>query len=146
MNRFFRVVFNERLGSWVVVSEMAKASGKKSGAVEDLSAHHSHLNSLSRFSGSLKKGLWRFAPVSLAVWGIFATPLHATDVFCDYDSSIEAFKCGQNNTASGKNSVALGRLNEANNTDATALGIVNKAYGEKSFAAGFELPYRLAWL
>ena len=150
MNRFFRVVFDESKAQWVVVSEMAKASGKKSGVVGDLSAHHSHLNSLSRFSGSLKQGLWRFAPVSLAIWGIFATPAQAAVFECKQGAGGDSVVCGWTNEAQGNSASAIGKENKANemrasaigygNTagfHATALGNTNDASGNYSSAVGY---------
>ena len=131
MNKTFRVIFNHATQQWVAVSELARVNGKKTHA-------QSNQNSVS---GSLKKA---FAPLCLALMGIFSTPMAfalADKWACDYWSAEEnAIDCGYNNNAVsvGKASVALGRSNTASGYYSSAVGYNNIANGYGSSAVGRE--------
>ena len=85
MNKTFRVIFNHTTQQWVAVSELARVNGKKT---------HTQSNQ-SSVSGSLKKA---FAPLCLALMGIFFTPKTwaAVDTYaeCKYDKTSLAWHCG----------------------------------------------------
>ena len=102
--------------------------------------NHSHL--VARRSGSLN-GFIRFAPLYIALMGIFFTPTvfaGANRWDCDYWSAEEnAIDCGYNNNngiSVGKTSVALGHSNKASGKNSFAVGYSNTASGQNSSAVG----------
>ncbi|MBP3221378.1 MAG: YadA-like family protein [Neisseriaceae bacterium] len=125
MNKTFRVIFNHATQQWVAVSELARVNGKHT---------QSNQNSVS---GSLKKA---FAPLCLALMGIFFAPMVFADVVgCAQDTGLGYFSCGVNILSTpGKNSLTFGGQNEAKGESSSAFGMANTATGRYSAAFGYD--------
>ena len=82
----------------------------------------------------------RLAPLCVALMGIFAvSSVNAAEInmSCKYDDETYSIKCGSNNTASGKNSSALGHRNTASGDYSSAVGAWNEASGAGSSTLGY---------
>ncbi|WDU53674.1 YadA-like family protein [Taylorella equigenitalis] len=106
MNKIYKSIYNEVLGTWVAISEVAKAGGKKS---------------KSKMLSSVLFGLvMACAGVAGEAWG----------------ESSENYQVGQGSQAQGGDTTSVGINNKALATKATAVGNSNEINGKESLAAG----------
>lgn len=116
MNKIYKSIYNEVLGTWVAISEVAKSGGKKS---------------KSRMMSSVAVGLvMACAGVAGEAWGFKGG---ASNNLTGTNSSA----VGENNNVNGNDSVAFGAFNRITNERAGALGIANYNESKQSFTYGF---------
>lgn len=115
MNKIYKSIYNEVLGTWVAISEVAKSGGKKS---------------KSRMMSSVAVGLViACAGVSGEAWGYKAG--NGSTATGDNTTSV-----GENNKVNGNKSSAVGNNNNVTNIDSMAFGAFNNVNNERSGALG----------
>lgn len=121
MNKIYKSIYNEVLGTWVAISEVAKSGGKKS---------------KSRMMSSVAVGLvMACAGVAGEAWGQTANQYkggNTNTISGDNEISVAGYK----NDLTGKSSIAFGSFNLTNGGNAIAYGYRNIVKKDYSFAAG----------
>ena len=133
MNKVFRVIWSQATQSWVAVSELTKAHKKQSSSNAQKSA--------VKFSGNFIKS----AAIALTLLsGHSAYAADAASGLIQINSTGTATASGSESIAVGKDSkatsdtaVAIGKDAEASGKQSVALGNKAKATGENSYAIGW---------
>ena len=119
MNKIFRIVWSQATQSWVVVSELTKAHKKQSSSNSQGSA--------VKFSGNFIKS----SAIALTLLsGNAAYAANAAELLIQINST------GGGATASGSDSIAIGKSSKATADSAVALGVSTNANQARAIAIG----------
>lgn len=122
MNKIYKSIYNEVLGTWVAISEVAKSGGKKS---------------KSRMMSSVAVGLvMACAGVAGEAWGQTGPKQYKHGVDNTVTAEDEISVAGYKNSVSGKSSVVYGSFNYTNGGNSIATGYRNIVKTNYSYAAG----------
>ncbi|MBV7433551.1 YadA-like family protein [Cardiobacteriaceae bacterium TAE3-ERU3] len=125
MNNIYKTKYNESLGAWVAVPEIAKGRGKSSSGGRKLVEATS--------TTSLPKLM--LSGLTIALMNVLSMQAFAAPTECQVVSG-NAFQCGPDATAITSESVAVGLRATAQGSQSTALGNDSLAYGYASMSNG----------
>lgn len=135
MNKIFRVIYNRATQSWVAVSELTKAHKKQSSSSAKKSASGSSANLIksSAIALSLLSGSAAYAAAETAASGLIQ--INSTKGMATATGS-DSIAIGKDSKAAGNNGIALGRKAETTANDSMALGSQAKAESANAIAIG----------
>ena len=123
MNKIFRIVWSQATQSWVVVSELTKAHKKQSSSNSQGSA--------VKFSGNFIKSS------AIALTLLSGHSAYAAEAVAGGLIQINSNPTEGAATASGGESIAIGKDSKATGTASIALGANSQAKEQDSFAVGW---------
>ncbi len=134
MNKIFRVIYNRATQSWVAVSELTKAHKKQSSSSAKKSASGSSANLIksSAIALALLSGHSAYAAETAASGLIQINSSKGMATATGNDS----IAIGKDSKAAGNNGIALGRKAETTANDSMALGSQAKAESANAIAIG----------
>lgn len=136
MNKIFRVIYSQATQSWVAVSELTKAHKKQSSSNAQKSAVKFSGNFIksSAIALSLLSGSAAYAaePAASGLIQINSSKGMATATGSD------SIAIGKDSKATGNDSIALGNQAKAENKNTVAIGRESKASGESNIALGYQ--------
>lgn len=136
MNKIFRVIYSQATQSWVAVSELTKAHKKQSSSNAQKSAVKFSGNFIksSAIALSLLSGSAAYAaePAASGLIQINSSKGMATATGSD------SIAIGKDSKATGNDGIALGNQAKAENKNTVALGRESKASGESNIALGYQ--------
>lgn len=137
MNKIFRVIYNRATQSWVAVSELTKAHKKQSSSSAKKSASGSSANLIksSAIALSLLSGSAAYAAAETAASGLIQINSSKGMATATGNDSIAI---GKDSKATGNDGIALGNQAKAENKNTVAIGRESKASGESNIALGYQ--------
>ncbi len=135
MNKIFRVIYSQATQSWVAVSELTKAHKKQSSSSAKKSASGSSANLIksSAIALALLSGHSAYA-VETAANGLIQINSKGMATATGSDS----IAIGKDSKATGNDGIALGNQAKAENKNTVAIGRESKASGESGIALGYQ--------
>ncbi len=136
MNKIFRVIYSQATQSWVAVSELTKAHKKQSSssAKKSVSGSSANLIKSSAIALSLLSGSAAYAAAETAANGLIQ--INSTKGMATATGS-DSIAVGKDSKATSDTAVAIGKDAEASGKQSVALGNKAKATGENSYAIGW---------
>ncbi|WP_456090469.1 ESPR-type extended signal peptide-containing protein, partial [Neisseria sp.] len=133
MNKVFRVIWSQATQSWVAVSELTKAHKKQSSSSAKKSASGSSANLIKSSAIALALLSGHSAYAADAASGLIQINSTGTATA----SGSESIAVGKDSKATSDTAVAIGKDAEASGKQSVALGNKAKATGENSYAIGW---------
>lgn len=135
MNKIFRVIYSQATQSWVAVSELTKAHKKQSSSNAQKSAVTFSGNFIksSAIALSLLSGSAAYAAETVAN-GLIQINSTGTATATGSDS----IAIGKDSKATGNDGIALGNQAKAENKNTVAIGRESKASGDSNIALGYQ--------
>lgn len=137
MNKIFRVIYSQATQSWVAVSELTKAHKKQSSSSAKKSASGSSANLIksSAIALSLLSGSAAYAAAETAASGLIQ--INSTKGMATATGS-DSIAIGKDSKATGNDGIALGNQAKAENKNTVAIGRESKASGDSNIALGYQ--------
>lgn len=137
MNKIFRVIYSQATQSWVAVSELTKAHKKQSSSSAKKSASGSSANLIksSAIALSLLSGSAAYAAAETAASGLIQ--INSTKGMATATGN-DSIAIGKDSKATGNDGIALGNQAKAENKNTVAIGRESKASGESNIALGYQ--------